>query len=326
MTRILVLACACALDALLGDPYSMPHIIRLIGALIAKVEALVRRRFPPTAEGERLAGVALVATVLVSSCAASAAVLRVAWAMSPYVGFVVETFMCYQMLAARQLGIEARRVYRALQDKGLEAAREAVSMIVGRDTQALDEAGVTRAAVETVAENASDGFVAPLLFMAVGGPIAGVLYKATNTMDSMVGYKNDAYRHFGTAAARLDDLFNWLPARVTGALMCVAAPLVHLDGAGARRIMARDHGRHASPNAGWPEAACAGALGVMLAGPSSYFGKMVEKPTIGDDLRPIVPQDIMLANRLLAATATLALVLAIVLSWAVQLCLGEVMA
>ncbi|MBQ9005801.1 MAG: cobalamin biosynthesis protein CobD [Atopobiaceae bacterium] len=323
MTRVLVLVCACALDALLGDPYSMPHIIRLIGRLIEKAEAGVRRCFPATPKGERVAGAALAAVVLTLSCVACVVVLRVAWASSPLVGFAVETFVCYQMLAARQLGIEARRVYHALQDEGLEAARKAVSMIVGRDTQTLDEAGVTRAAVETVAENASDGFVAPLLFMAVGGPVAGVLYKAANTMDSMVGYKNDAYRYLGTVAAHLDDVFNWAPARITGLLMCLAAPLAKLDRAGAWRIMVRDHARHSSPNAGWPEAACAGALGVMLAGPASYFGKLVKKPTIGDDLRPIEPKDILAANRLLAATATLALVLALALSWAVQSCMGR---
>ena len=323
MTRCAALFLACALDALLGDPYSMPHIIRLIGSLIAATERLLRHAFPQTPRGERLAGIALVAAVLSVSCGVATIVLRLAWGVSPYLGFGVETFVCYQMLAARQLGIEARKVYRALKNEGLEAARKAVSMIVGRDTQALDEAGVTRAAVETVAENASDGFVAPLLFMAVGGPVAGVLYKATNTMDSMVGYKNDVYRYLGTCAAKLDDVFNWLPARVTGALMCLVAMLVGLDSAGAWRIMLRDHARHSSPNAGWPEAACAGALGVMLAGPSSYFGKLVEKPTIGDDLRPIEPEDIVRSTRLLAACAAAALVLALVCVWAAGQVMGR---
>lgn len=316
MSRVAVLLCACALDALLGDPYAMPHIIRWIGSLITLAERVVRRLFAPTPQGERLAGAVLVAAVLSVSAAAALLVLRLASAVSPWLGFVVQTFVCYQMLAARQLAIEAGKVYRALRDEGLEAARVAVSMIVGRDTQALDEAGVTRAAVETVAENASDGFVAPLLFMAVGGPLAGVLYKAVNTMDSMVGYKSDAYRHLGTVAARLDDVCNWLPARVTGALMCAVAPLVGLDGRGAWRVMWRDHARHASPNSGWPEAACAGALGVRLAGPASYFGKVVDKPTIGDDLRPIEAEDIVRANRLLAGCACAALVVALVLAWA----------
>lgn len=315
MIRCASLFLACVLDALLGDPYAMPHIIRLIGTLIARSEQVLRGAFPQGPQGERRAGIALVAVVLLVSCGATSAVLWLAWRTSPYLGFAVQTFICYQMLAARQLGIEARKVWHALTKEGLEAARKAVSMIVGRDTQALDEAGVTRAAVETVAENASDGFVAPLLFMAVGGPVAGVLYKATNTMDSMVGYKNDAYRSFGTCAAKLDDILNWVPARVTGVLMCLVAPLVGLDGAGAWRVMLRDHARHSSPNSGWPEAACAGALGVMLAGPSSYFGKVVEKPTIGDDLRPIEATDILRANRLLAATAGAALVVAVLLVW-----------
>jgi adenosylcobinamide-phosphate synthase len=225
----------------------------------------------------------------------------------------VETFVCYQMLAAKQLRIEALRVADALENEGLVAARTAVSMIVGRDTAELDEAGVVRAAVETVAENASDGVVAPLLFMAVGGAPAGVLYKAVNTMDSMVGYKNDRYRYFGTVAARLDDLLNWVPARLTGVLMCLVAPLVGLDGAGAWRIFLRDRRKHASPNSAHPEAACAGALGVRLAGPASYFGVVHDKPYIGDDNRPIERADIGRACRLLKATSLAALVLGLAL-------------
>lgn len=314
MLRAAILVCACALDALLGDPYSMPHIIRFIGSLISATERMLRRLLPPTPAGERAMGVLLVATVLGVSCGSTLLVLRVAWTVSPVLGFCVETFVCYQMVAARQLAKEAERVYRALVDEGLEAARRAVSMIVGRDTQALDEAGVTRAAVETVAENASDGVVAPLLFMAVGGALGGVLYKVVNTMDSMVGYKNQTYRYLGTAAARLDDICNWLPARITALLMCLVAPLVGLDGRGAWRVLQRDRRRHSSPNSGHPEAACAGALGVQLAGPASYFGKVVDKPTIGDDLRPIAAEDILSANRLLAATSLAALVLAIALA------------
>ncbi|MBR2683433.1 MAG: cobalamin biosynthesis protein CobD, partial [Atopobiaceae bacterium] len=204
-----------------------------------------------------------------------------------------------------------------------QAGRQAVSMIVGRDTNALDEQGVIRAAVETVAENASDGFVAPLLFMALGGPVAGVFYKAVNTMDSMVGYKNEAYRFLGTAAARLDDVCNWIPARMTAALMCLTAPLVGLDGRDAWRIWRRDHARHASPNSAHPEAACAGALGVRLAGPASYFGSVVDKPYIGDDLRPVESEDILRANRLLYSTAAVALVGAIALSLGMDHLLGR---
>lgn len=305
-----------ALDALLGDPYAMPHIIRAIGALISTTERLLRKAFPVTARGERLAGCVLVLVVLVVSVGACLVLLWAAYRISFVVGLVVETFVCYQMLAAKQLRIEALRVRKALEAEGLPAARKAVSMIVGRDTERLDEAGVLRATVETVAENASDGVVAPLLFLALGGAPAGVLYKAANTMDSMVGYRNERYQFFGTAAARLDDVLNWVPARVTGMLMCMAAPLVGLDGAGAWRVLRRDRHRHASPNAAYPEAACAGALGVQLAGPTSYFGVLHDKPTIGDDTRPMRRLDVDAACRLLFATSLMALLLGLGLAWA----------
>ncbi|MDO4806274.1 MAG: adenosylcobinamide-phosphate synthase CbiB [Coriobacteriales bacterium] len=313
MWHLAALACGFVLDALLGDPYNMPHIIRLIGSLIATCERVLRRMVPATQAGERAAGVVLVLVVAGTSTATAAALLRAAYRANPWLGFAAETFVCYQMLAAKQLRIEALRVYDALRCEGVHAARKTVSMIVGRDTQDLDEAGVVRAAVETVAENASDGVVAPLLFMALAGGAGGVLYKAVNTMDSMVGYKNERYRYFGTAAARLDDLLNFIPARLTGVLMCLVAPLAGLDGKGAWRVFVRDRLKHASPNSAHPEAACAGALGVHLAGPASYFGVVHNKPTIGDDLRPIEPEDIVRACRLLFATSLAALALCVAL-------------
>lgn len=323
MIHLAALICGFALDTLFGDPYRMPHIIRLIGKLIAWTERMLRAVFPATPRGERTAGVVLVAVVVGLSCGMSMLALWLAGLVSPWLAFAVESFVCYQMIAAKQLRIEAGRVYDALQNDGLAAARTAVSMIVGRDTAALDEAGVTRAAVETVAENTSDGVVAPLLFMALGGAPAGVLYKAVNTMDSMVGYVNDRYRFFGTAAARLDDVLNWMPARLTGALMCLVAPLVGLDGRGAWCIFLRDRLRHASPNSAHPEAACAGALGVQLAGPASYFGVLHDKPTIGDATRPIEPGDIVRANRLLTATSIASLLLCIALGILVRKALGR---
>ena len=309
MRHIGALACGFALDALLGDPYEMPHIIRLIGTTIAQTERALRRVFPKSPVGERAAGAALVIAVAGASTGAATALRKLTYGVSPWLGFAAESFVCYQMIAAKQLRIEALRVHDALGQEGLVAGRKAVSMIVGRDTQELDEAGVVRAAVETVAENASDGVVAPLLFMALGGAPAGVLYKAVNTMDSMVGYKNERYRHFGTAAARTDDVLNFVPARLTGVLMCLVAPLVGLDGAGAWRVFWRDRKKHASPNSAHPEAACAGALGVQLAGPASYFGVVHDKPTIGDATRPIEPSDIVASTRLLEATSWAALAL-----------------
>lgn len=323
MIHLAALICGFALDTLFGDPYRMPHIIRLIGKLIAWTERMLRAVFPATPRGERTAGVVLVAVVVSLSCGMSMLALWLAGLVSLWLAFAVESFVCYQMIAAKQLRIEAGRVYDALQNDGLAAARTAVSMIVGRDTAVLDEAGVTRAAVETVAENTSDGVVAPLLFMALGGAPAGVLYKAVNTMDSMVGYVNDRYRFFGTAAARLDDVLNWMPARLTGALMCLVAPLVGLDGRGAWCIILRDRLRHASPNSAHPEAACAGALGVQLAGPASYFGVLHDKPTIGDATRPIEPGDIVRANRLLTATSIASLLLCIALGILVRKALGR---
>ncbi len=312
MRHLCALVGGFALDALLGDPYDMPHIIRWIGSLISWTEGALRTHLPASPRWERAAGVLLLLVVTGVSCAGVVLVLRVAELASPWLALVVETFVCYQMLAAKQLRIEAMRVYDTLREEGLETARTAVSMIVGRDTQVLDEAGVVRAAVETVAENTSDGVVAPLLFMAVGGAPAAVLYKAVNTMDSMVGYKNERYRYFGTAAAKLDDLLNWVPARLTGVLMCVAAGLVGLNARGAWRIFLRDRRKHPSPNSAHPEAACAGALGVQLAGPTSYFGVMHDKPTIGDATRAIEPEDIVRACRLLTVASLLALVLAVV--------------
>lgn len=323
MSHLTALACAFALDALLGDPYRMPHVIRLIGTLITRAEGLIRRLLPTGPRGERIGGVLLVVVVAGLSTASAVLALRVATAVSPWLGWVVETFVSYQMIAARQLRIEAERVRAALVGEGLERARTAVSMIVGRDTQCLDEAGVVRAAVETVAENTSDGVVAPLLCLGLGGAPLGVLYKAVNTMDSMVGYRNERYAFFGTAAARLDDVLNWVPARLTGVLMCLVAPLVGLDGRGAWRIFLRDRRKHASPNAAHPEAACAGALGVRLAGPASYFGVVHDKPTIGDDLRPIEPGDITAANRLEAAASLAALVLSLALRACVCRLLGR---
>lgn len=314
MIHLLTLTLGFVLDALFGDPYWMPHLIRLMGTCIARLESLLRRAFPATARGERCAGAVLVLVVAGGSCAVTVLVLRGLWQLSPWLGMAAETFVCYQMIAAKQLRIEAERVRHALEHEGLAAARQAVSMIVGRDTQELDEAGIVRATVETVAENSSDGVVAPLVWMALGGAPAGMLYKAVSTMDSMVGYKNDAYRFFGTAAARLDDVLNYLPARLTAALMCAVAPPVGLDGKGAWRIYQRDKNRHASPNAGHPEAACAGALGVQLAGPASYFSVVHDKPTIGDDDRPIRVDDIGAANRLEAAVSLAALLCALALA------------
>lgn len=295
------------LDMLLGDPHWAPHPVRAIGALISGLEKVLRRRFPKSESGELLGGVVLAGLVMLISVAVGALTLWLCRLVSPWLALAVETVLCYQLLAAKSLKDESMKVYTALKTGTLEGARYAVSMIVGRDTQRLDETGIAKAAVETVAENASDGVIAPLLYMALGGGLLGLAYKAVNTMDSMVGYKNDQYLYFGRAAAKLDDVVNYIPSRLAALLMCLAAYLSGGDGKGAFRIWKRDRRNHSSPNSAQTEAAMAGALGVRLAGPSYYFGKLVEKPTIGDPNRPVTPEDIPFSCRIMTATALLAL-------------------
>ena len=318
-SHLLALLLGFCLDLLLGDPHWAPHPVRAIGALIARLEKLLRRLFPKTAGGELAAGVALVVLTLCIPTGVTALLLWGCSLVSPWLALAVETLISYQLLATKSLRVESGKVYQALKAGDLPAARRAVSMIVGRDTDRLDEAGVAKAAVETVAENASDGVIAPLLFLAVGGAPLGILYKAVNTMDSMVGYQNERYLYFGRCAARLDDVLNFLPARLAGVLLCLAAPIASLRGKNAWRIFFRDRKNHKSPNSAHTEAAAAGALGVRLAGSNYYFGKIVDKPTIGDDLRPIVPEDIPRVNRLMLTAFLLSLLLFAALPLALSL-------
>ena len=313
MRHLLAIAIGFILDLLLGDPYDWPHPIRWIGMFIAALEAPLRRLFPKTPSGERMAGGLLVIVVSGVSITCAAGLLWVCALVSWWLALAVESVLCYQMLATKCLRDESMKVSHALEQGTLDDARHAVSMIVGRDTQQLDRAGVAKAAIETVAENVADGVIAPLLYMAIGGAPLGVFYKAVNTMDSMVGYKNETYRHFGTVAAKLDDVLNYVPARVSGVLMCLAAYAVRLDGAGAWRVFKRDRLAHSSPNSAHTEAACAGALGVQLAGNNYYFGTLVEKPTIGDATRPVETADIARANKLMYGTAFLGFLVAEIL-------------
>ena len=295
------------LDTLFGDPPWLPHPVVLMGKAISALEKRLRARLPQTPQGELLGGAVVAFTLPVGTFLLTSLVCLGAAKLSPWLGLAVQMFWCGQALAAKGLAQESTNAYRALIKPDLPAARKAVSRIVGRDTQNLTLEGVTKAAVETVAENASDGVIAPLLYMLLGGAPLALTYKAINTMDSMLGYKNEKYLYFGRAAAKLDDAANYLPSRLAGLLWCAAAALTGNSPKGAWRIWRRDRRCHASPNSAQTESACAGALGVQLAGPAYYFGEYYAKPTIGDPLRPIEPEDIRRANRMMYAESVLAL-------------------
>lgn len=278
-----VVLAAVVLDLVLGDPRALPHPVVAIGRMISFLESPLRRLF----NNPRVAGIALLVTTVGVTYAAAALLLKAASAVAPGAGFAVGLYIAWVSLAARSLHVESAKVAKALEHGDLPGARTALSYIVGRETAQLDEPEVVRGAVETVAENTGDGVIAPLFYLMLGGPPLAIAYKAVNTLDSMVGYKNDRYLEFGWASARFDDLVNYLPARLTGLLMVLAAPLCALSGKDAWRILRRDCRNHSSPNSGFPEAAAAGALGVRLGGANRYFGRIVEKPTIGDASAPL---------------------------------------
>ena len=301
------------LDLLIGDPHFIPHPVRLIGSLISFCDKRLNCDAGYNISEKKLnlikykRGMLLAFTVIFATFAISVIIIVAAYSINLYAGVIAEAVMTWQILATKCLRVESMRVYDALRTDGVDAGRRAVSMIVGRDTSVLDAAGVTRAAVETIAENTSDGVIAPMLYTAIGGPVLGFVYKAVNTMDSMLGYKNDKYMYFGRFAARLDDVVNFIPARISAYLMIAAACIGgrQFDGKNAYRIFKRDRFNHASPNSAQTESVCAGALRVQLAGDAVYFGKLVKKKYIGDGLREIEYEDIKRANRLMYITAFL---------------------
>ncbi len=297
------------IDLLIGDPHSIPHPVVGIGKLISFLEKGLRQMFPKTDGGEIAAGGVLWVLVVVICTALPAGILYLCHRISPWLRLTGESIMCWQILATKALKDESMKVYTALESGDLEKSRHAVSMIVGRDTARLDDAGVTRAAVETVAENTSDGVVAPMLFLALGGAPLGFFYKAVNTMDSMLGYVEPPYKNIGLVPAKMDDLANFIPSRLSALLMIAAGFLLGLDGKNGWQIFRRDRFNHASPNSAQTESVCAGLLGVRLAGDAWYHGVLHKKKYIGDANREITHRDIILVCRLLYLTAFLTLLL-----------------
>lgn len=285
-------------DLILGDPASVPHPVVAIGKLVSF--CMDRLLFKDsTAKEKRRNGLFMVIIVECACTAVPLCILYLAYRLHLIAGIIIEGIMCWQILAAKSLKTESTKVETALNNNNIGEARFNVSMIVGRDTASLDKEGITKAAVETVAENSSDGVIAPLFYMLFGGAVAGFLYKGINTMDSMAGYKNEKYIDFGRAAAKLDDIANFIPARISAVLMVISAFILGYDAKNAWKVFIRDRYKSTSPNSGQTEAACAGALGIELLGNAYYFGKLVKKPSIGDALRAIEPCDIHRANNLM---------------------------
>jgi adenosylcobinamide-phosphate synthase len=295
---------ALLLDLLVGDPRWFPHPVRLIGRLALLLESFFRKLIA----NRYLAGVVTVIIVLLVIGLMTYIVIQGATLLHPLAGTAVSVFLLYTTLAVNDLTKHSRSVGKALLAGDLATARKRVSMLVSRDTGHLQEEGIARSCVESVVENMVDGVTAPLFFAALGGPVAAMLYKAVNTMDSTFGYKNERYKEFGWAAARLDDLVNFVPARLTALLVPIAAMLLRLQVKDAVRIFLRDRYKNTSPNSGQIEAAAAGALGIQLGGLNYYHGKACNYPTIGDGDQPVTANHIVMANRLLFVVSALAAV------------------
>ena len=286
------------LDLIIGDPHGWPHMVIGFGRVISFIE---KRLYP--FENKRAGGTLLWIAVVLICAGIPGLILAGAWKISPWLYYAISSIVCWQLLAVKSLRVESFKVYKELKNGTLESSRQAIHMIVGRDPEALDRTGIIKAAVETVAENTSDGVASPLFFMTIGGATGACLYKAVNTMDSMIGYKNERYKDFGRTAARMDDLFNFLPSRLCALTMILSSFICRLDYKNAYRIWKRDRKKHASPNAGQTEAVMAGALDVQLAGNGVYGGRTIKKPHIGDNIRPVTAEDIITSHRLLNTTS-----------------------
>lgn len=314
--RLLAILTGFFLDCILGDPHWLVHIVRLMGNTISWLEKILYN-----IKRKKFAGFLLVSVMAVLYGICPYVLLNMIYSKYTIAGFVIESILIYQLIAPKSLFVESMKVYSKMKSGDIEGARNAVSMIVGRDTCVLSGDGIIRAAVETVAENTSDGVIAPILFIVIGGAPLGMLYKAINTMDSMVGYKNEKYIDYGFCAAKLDDIVNWFPARISALLMIASAGLCGFNIKGAINIFRRDRYNHASPNSAQTESVCAGALNVRLAGDAYYFGKLYKKPYIGDDIRPVEAEDIKRANKMMYVSTVLGLLVMLSLRYCFEILL-----
>lgn len=312
LIHVIAFAVGYMLDSLIGDPHNMPHPVRAIGALIGILDDTFNKG------NKKSGGVITVVLTLLAAVLVSGGLLVLFYSIHPVAGGIYEAVVTFYVLSAKSLESESMQVYDSLSNGRLQLAKDAVGQIVGRDTDVLDENGVARACVETVAENTSDGVVAPMLAAALFGPVGAIFYKAVNTMDSMIGYHSEKYEEFGKCAAKLDDVVNFLPSRIAAVFMVAATFILSIGDKGvysaakAFEIWRRDNRKHKSPNSAQTESVCAGALGIRLGGPAYYFGELVEKPYIGDDTREIEAVDIERANELMITTSFLCFVVCLI--------------
>ncbi|QEK11808.1 cobalamin biosynthesis protein CobD [Crassaminicella thermophila] len=310
-------------DLIWGDPYWIPHPIRFIGMGIKNTENFLRK-FCKNSNDEKLLGILLTLIIVSCSYLITFLLIKIAGWINPYFGHFLEAFLIFQILASKSLDTESRKVLNQLKKGDLKESRKYLSYIVGRETNELNEDEIIRATVETIAENASDGIIAPLFFIFIGGAPLGIAYKAVNTLDSMVGYKNEKYLYFGWASAKFDDLINYIPARLTALFMVIASFLRGYDWKNSIRIIKRDRKNHKSPNCAYPESAVAGALRIQIGGTNTYFGKKVYKPTIGDSLRALEREDIDKSIKIMYTTSAVAMIVFLIIKFILLLLLGGV--
>lgn len=304
------------LDLLFPDPRCLYHPVRFIGKTIQIVESLLRNE---NEKNDKFKGFILLGIVMIICYSVPVLILNLCGEISPYLKYAVEVLMVFQILATKSLKVEVMKVYRKIKNCDIQGARKYISYLVSRDTSELTFQDISKASVETVSENITDGVISPIFFLAIGGVPLGFLYKGVSTLDSMVGYKNDKYYNFGFASAKMDDVLNFIPSRISAILILIAILILGYDYKGALKVLKRDRKNHSSPNSPWSEAPVAGALGIQFGGKVQYFGVIHNKPTIGDHKKEADGDDIIKVNRILYTSSILAMIVSIGVKWIVEI-------